>query len=93
MANKSKRKVREEQRQADEKMDAEIRQAMSEPWIQQRSGLMMMALLSLAFAAFMIWQLYPTEGVWRSIMWGLGSAVVLWLIFLLGLGFNKLVRR
>lgn len=93
MANKSKRKQREEQRQANEQVDKEIRQAMSEPWLAQRSGITMMALLSLGFAAFMIWQLYPTEGVGRAIMWGLGSAVALWLIFLLGLGFNKLVRR
>jgi predicted RND superfamily exporter protein len=93
MANKSKRKQREQQRQADEKIDAEIRQAMSEPWIQQRSGLMMMVLLSVGFAAFMTWQLYPTEGVGRAIMWGLGSAVALWLVFLLAFGFNKLVRR
>ena len=93
MANKSKRKQREQQRQADEKMDAEIRQAMSEPWIQQRSGLIMMVLLSVGFAAFMTWQLYPTEGVGRAIMWGLGSAVALWLVFLLAFGFNKLVRR
>ena len=93
MAKKSKRKQKEKQRRADEQMDAEIRKAMSEPWIAKRSGLSMMALLSVAFAAFMIWQLYPTEGTWRAIMWGLGSAVVLWLIFLLALGFNKLVRR
>ncbi len=93
MANKSKRKMREEQRRADEQMDAEIRQAMSEPWIQQRSGLTMMALLSVGFAAFMIWQLLPTEGLWRSIMWGVGSAVALWVVFGLAFGFNKLVRR
>jgi len=93
MAKKSKRKQKEKQRRADEQMDEEIRKAMSEPWIAKRSGLSMMALLSVAFAAFMIWQLYPTEGTWRAIMWGLGSAVVLWLIFLLALGFNKLVRR
>jgi len=93
MAKKSKRKQKEKQRRADEQMDAEIRKAMSEPWIAKRSGLSMMALLSVAFAAFMIWQLYPTEGTWRAIMWGLGSAVALWLIFLLALGFNKLVRR
>ncbi|MBK8987224.1 MAG: hypothetical protein IPM39_14280 [Chloroflexi bacterium] len=93
MANKSKRKQREQQRQADEKMDAEIRQAMSEPWIQQRSGLILMALLSLGFAVFMAWQLYPTEGLGRSLLWGLGSAAALWVIFLLAFGFNKLVRR
>lgn len=93
MANKSKRRVREAQRRADEQMDAEIRQAMSEPWIQQRSGLVMMALLSVGFAAFMIWQLSPTEGLGRAILWGVGSAAALWVVFGIAFGFNKLVRR
>ena len=93
MANKSKQKEKEAKRLADEQIDAEIRQAMSEPWIQQRSGLIMMVLLSLGFAVFMAWQLYPTEGLGRSLLWGLGSAAALWVIFLLAFGFNKLVRR
>jgi hypothetical protein len=93
MAKKSKRRMREEERRADEQMNAEIRQAMNEPWLQQSSGLMMMILLSVAFAAFMIWQLLPSEGLGRSILWGLGSAAALWVIFGIAFGFTKLVRR
>jgi hypothetical protein len=37
--------------------------------------------MSLAFGAFMVWQLYPTEGVGRAIMWGLASTVAVWVIF------------
>ncbi len=93
MAKKSNRKKKQAANKQSEQQDAEIQAALSTPWIQQRSGLVMMVLLSLGFAAFMAWQLYPTEGVGRALMWGIGSAVVLWLIFLLGVGFNKLVRR
>ena len=89
----SKRSKRKRKKSALNKQDAEIREALNEPWLAKRSGVMMMGVLSVGFALFMIWQLYPTEGVGRSILWGLGSGVALWLIFFLGLGFNKLVRR
>lgn len=89
----SKRSKQKRKKTVANKQDAEIAEALSKPWIAKQSGLMMMGALSLVFALFMIWQLYPTEGVGRSILWGLGSAVSLWLIFFLGLGFNKLVRR
>lgn len=90
MANKSKRKKK--QAQSNQK-DAEIEATLNKPWLNQRSGITMMLLLSLGFAAYLAWQLYPTEGLGSALMWGIGSAVALWLIFLLFLGFNKLVRR
>ena len=94
MANKSKRKQKKHLTKAEEEaQDAEIRKALSEPWIQHRSRLMMMGLLGLGIALFMIWQLYPTEGLGRSIMWGLASATAVWVVFLLSFGFNKMVRR
>jgi hypothetical protein len=91
MANKkTKRKM---SRRESEAQDKEIAKAMSEPWIAMRSGITMIVIMSLLFAAFMVWQLYPSEGWGRAIMWGLASGVAVWAIFLLGLGFNKLVRR
>ncbi|MCA9874470.1 MAG: hypothetical protein H6659_10580 [Ardenticatenaceae bacterium] len=90
MAKKSKRKT---PKPANDKQDEEIVKAMNEPWIALRSGMTFIVLLGLGFAAFMIWQLYPTEGVWRALMWGAVSAVAIWLVFFLALGFNKLVRR
>ncbi len=90
MANKSKRK-KKQARSAQQ--DAEIEAALNKPWLNQRSGITMMLLLSLGFAAFLTWQLYPTEGFGRALMWGLISAAALWVIFLLSLGFTKLVRR
>lgn len=90
MAKKSKRKKKEA---VNKQQDAEIEAALNKPWLNQRSGITMMVLLSLGFAAFLTWQLYPTEGFGRALMWGAVSAVALWVVFLLSLGFTKLVRR
>ena len=91
MTNKSKKK--KQKKQDNVAQDAEIKKAMEEPWLEQKSGLMMIGMLSAAFAIFMIWQLYPSEGWLSAILWGLGSAAAIWGVFLLAFGFNKLVRR
>lgn len=64
----------------------------NEPWIKQRTGLGIIGVMSLAFAIFIIWQLYPTEGA-GSILWGLGIGASLWAVFGLSLAFNSFVRR
>lgn len=79
--------------QASETLDKEIAKAMSEPWIAMRSGITLIAFVSLAFAVFMTWQLYPTEGLGRAILFGLASAVAIWVIFGMSLSFNIFVRR
>jgi hypothetical protein len=91
MANKSKKK--KQKKQDDAAQDAEIKKAMDEPWLEQKSGIQLIGMLSVAFAIFMIWQLYPSEGWLNAILWGLGSAAAIWGVFLLAFGFNKLVRR
>ena len=65
---------------------------INDPWIAKRTGFMIITLMSLGFTIFVSWQLYPTEG-FTGILWGLGIGISLWLVFLLSLGFNKLVRR
>ena len=80
-------------RKESEAQDREIAKAMSEPWLAMRSGIVTIVMLSVGFGVFMAWQLYPTEGVGRAILWGFASAAAVWIVFLLGLGFNKLVRR
>lgn len=64
----------------------------ADPWISRRKGFVTMGLLSLALAIFMGWQLYPTEGLGRAILWGLGFAVAIWAVFGASLGFNHWVR-
>lgn len=93
MANKSQKRKKKQTKKDSAAQDAEIRKAMDEPWLEQKSGIMMIGLLSVGFAIFMIWQLIPSEGWISAILWGLGSAAAIWIIFLLAFGFNKLVRR
>jgi hypothetical protein len=52
----------------------------------------MIGLLSVVLAVFMGWQLYPTEGLWTAVLYGLGFAAALWIVFGLSLAFNYLVR-
>ncbi len=91
MAKKSKQS--KQKQQANAAQDAEIKKALNGPWLEQKTGLIIIALLSLAFGIFMIWQLIPSEGWGNAILWGLGSAAAIWAVFLLAFGFNKLVRR
>ena len=63
-----------------------------EPWIKRKNGFIYIGVLSLVLAVFMGWQLYPTEGLGRSIMWGLGFAVSIWLIFGVSLTFGEWMR-
>lgn len=65
----------------------------NEPWIGQRSGMRYMSLLSIVLAIFMIWQLWPSEGPLRSILWGLGFGAAIWAVFGFSLAFNTYVRR
>ena len=63
-----------------------------EPWIKKRNGYIYMGLLSLVLAVFMGWQLYPTEGLGRAIMFGFGFAVAIGLIFGVSLTFGEWMR-
>jgi len=64
---------------------------MGQPWISRQSGLQVMGFVSLALAAFMVWQLYPTEG-WMSLLWGLGFGLAIWGVFGVSLIFNTWMR-
>ena len=74
-------------------MDAEIRAAMNQPWMQMRTGLIVMAVASIAFAVFITWQLVPSEGFWKALGWGLILGAAMWVIFAVGLWFQRWVRR
>jgi hypothetical protein len=87
MANKKQSKKRKK-----EKSPQKEAPAINEPWIAKRTGILIITLMSLGFTIFVAWQLYPTEGL-KGIWWGLGIGLSLWVVFLLSLGFNKLVRR
>jgi hypothetical protein len=66
---------------------------LNEPWLSKRTGLIIMAVLSLGIAAFMAWNLEPSEGLFRAVLWGLGFAAAIWGIFGLSFAFNTWMRR
>lgn len=76
----------------DEKEPKKIPPNINDPWIAKRTGFIIITLMSLGFTIFVTWQLYPTEG-FKGLLWGAGIGFSLWVVFLLSLGFNKLVRR
>ena len=84
MAKDTKDKSKRQKKQAPRK---------NAPWLSQSTGLRVILVVSLSFALFVIWQLYPTEGVFRAILWGLGFAVGVWGVFGLSLAFNRWLRR
>ncbi len=63
-----------------------------EPWIKKRNGIIYIGVLSLALAIFMGWQLYPTEGLGRAILFGIGFAIAIWLVFGVSLAFGEWMR-
>lgn len=63
------------------------------PWLSTATGLRGMSVLSLVLAAFIVWQLYPSEGLLGSLLWGLGFGIAIWAVFTLSLAFNNWVRR
>lgn len=65
----------------------------SDPWLSKGTGLRGMSVLSLVLAAFIVWQLYPSEGLLGSLLWGLGFGIAIWAVFTLSLAFNNWVRR
>lgn len=77
----------------DQQIDDEIKAAMNQPWLQMRTGLIVMTLGSIIFAIFITWQLQPTEGWLRAIGWGLLFGGAMWAIFFVGLWFQRFVRR
>ncbi|MCB9421798.1 MAG: hypothetical protein H6667_18505 [Ardenticatenaceae bacterium] len=90
MANKKVPKKKKEARE--EKEPQKVPPITNEPWIAKRTGLLIITFMSLGFTIFVSWQLYPTEG-FKGLLWGAGIGLSLWVVFLLSLGFNKLVRR
>lgn len=88
MANSKKRSA--PQRKPAEKKPAPN---INEPWLNARTGLTIIILFGLGFAAFVTWQLAPSQGLGSALLWGLGFGAAFWVVFGLALAFNTWVRR
>ncbi len=65
----------------------------SRPWISMRSGLIVIAITSVALAVLMAWQVIPSRGWVEGILWGLLFGALIWAIFFGNILINKLLRR
>ncbi|HMB24443.1 MAG TPA: hypothetical protein VKP08_16485, partial [Anaerolineales bacterium] len=52
-----------------------------QPWISMRSGLIVIAITSVAMAALTAWQVNPLRGWLEGILWGLLFGALIWAIF------------
>lgn len=82
MANKAKKK---------KKTTQQPQTIPNDPWIEKRTGITLIALVSVALALFVIWQLYPVMGL-ESILWGIGFSAGIWGVFGLTYLFNTRMR-
>ncbi len=57
------------------------------------TGLWVIGIASFALAVYTGWQLYPSLGFWKAVLWGAGSAAAIWLVYGLSYLVNITVRR
>lgn len=62
-------------------------------WIQMRTGLIIICIISIAIGLFMGWTVYQIDNNFsEGILWGLGFGGAIWVIFFIALYFNRFVR-
>ncbi|GAB4533132.1 MAG: hypothetical protein Fur0018_22240 [Anaerolineales bacterium] len=63
------------------------------PWLSMRTGLTGMSALSLTLGGWTAWQVHLTRPWGESLLWGLGFALAIWLVFGLAFAFTSRLRR
>jgi fructose-specific phosphotransferase system IIC component len=71
----------------------EFEAELSKSWLSMRTGLIIMGLVSLAFAGFVAWNYVESAGLFKAILIGLLFAAILWAIFIGNFYFNRFLRR
>lgn len=65
---------------------------VTEPWLSKRTGLIVMALISLGLAVMVGWQVYPALGLGEALLWAAGFGVSVWVVFVAFYFFNTWIR-
>jgi hypothetical protein len=65
----------------------------AEPWIPMRTGLIIIAITSIAMTVLTAWQAVPVKGVFQGILTGLLFGGLIWVIFFGFYLFNRFIRR
>ena len=66
---------------------------LSDPWISMRSGMIIMAVISLGMAGLTAYTAAPAIGWPEAIFWGLVFGFGVWLVFGIFFYFNYFIRR
>jgi hypothetical protein len=90
MANK--KPVKKSKTQQEEET-REFHAELSKSWLSMRNGIIIMSLVSIAFAGFVAWNYVESAGLFKAILIGLMFAGILWAIFIGNLYFNRFLRR
>ncbi len=70
---------------------APVQEQVHQPWIQLRTGMVIIGVVGLAFGAFLAYQVQPAS--WKeTVLWGLGGAGAVWLAFGVSLLINIITR-
>jgi hypothetical protein len=73
--------------------EQDIGKSLSQPWISMRSGVKVMAVVSVIMAVLTAWQVVPSRGWLEGILWGLLFGAMIWAVFFGNIFINKLLRR
>jgi hypothetical protein len=84
-----KKSVKKQQKREAEKRQMEL---LSKPWISMRTGIIVLAVVSIGMTILTAYQAIPVRGVLEGILWGLFFGGATWLVFLGYLLFNRFVR-
>jgi sterol desaturase/sphingolipid hydroxylase (fatty acid hydroxylase superfamily) len=63
------------------------------PWIKMRTGVILIAIISVFMAVATAWEAIPAKGLWEGILWGVIYGVFIWVIFFGFLFVNRNLRR
>jgi len=67
--------------------------SLSQPWINMRQGMIIMAITSVALAVLTAWQVIPSKGWVEGILWGLLFGALIWAIFFGNILINRLLKK
>ncbi len=73
--------------------EEQLKKSLTDPWISMRSGIIIIAIASLAMAGLTAWQVIPSRGWLEGILWGLLFGALIWVIFFGNLLLNRFLRR
>lgn len=79
-------------KKAKRKAELKTVEQQSGPWISMRTGLIVIAITSIAMAVLTAWQAIPAKGVVDGILLGILFGGLIWVVFFGFILFNRWIR-